>query len=281
MKTRIVSSVIGIILLLSVMLLPGFVFGFAVSFLAAVGMYEFQNALEKAGYKPIRIIGYAFCGILPVMALLSTGVAGISAFPTASIYLLFSAGGFLAIVLLFGTAIFHHEEYSLNDISLTAFGMIYVIFLFSFLIFIRSLPGGQWFIWLVFIGAWVTDTFAYFTGITIGKTKILPVISPKKSLEGSIGGVAGGIIGLILYGMVINSMSRYSIPIYHYAIMGFLSGIISQLGDWAASAIKRYVKIKDYGKIMPGHGGVLDRFDSVLFVGPVIYFYLSIIIHNF
>jgi phosphatidate cytidylyltransferase len=133
---------------------------------------------------------------------------------------------------------------------------------------------GYLYIWLIFIGAWATDTFAYFTGVALGKTKILPKVSPKKSLEGSIGGVLGCMAGMLLFGLYFTSM--FDVPVYHFAILGGICGVVSQIGDWAASAVKRAVNIKDYGNIMPGHGGVLDRLDSVLFVAPVVYFYINL-----
>jgi phosphatidate cytidylyltransferase len=139
---------------------------------------------------------------------------------------------------------------------------------------------GEYLVWFVFIGAFATDTFAYIFGNLMGKTKILPIISPKKSLEGSIGGIFGCILLMVLVNLLATSLGWVSIkiPLHHFIVVGLLCGIISQIGDWAASAIKRYVGVKDYGKIMPGHGGVLDRFDSILFVAPVIYFYFSNII---
>lgn len=130
---------------------------------------------------------------------------------------------------------------------------------------------------MILIGACATDIFAYFTGVAIGRTKILPAISPKKSLEGSIGGVLGCTAAMAVFGLFERRLSG-GMPFYHFIILGVICGVISQLGDWAASAVKRYAEIKDFGNIMPGHGGVLDRIDSMLFVAPMVYFYIIFVV---
>lgn len=277
MKTRVISGVVGAILLVTVVLLGNEVLGVGVFILALIGMHEFYNAVSNAGYKPVRFIGYIACVPLLVIAFKSR-TANLFNFNDSRMSMIYiSMAVFLVLFILLAYIVFLFGRYNLNDISLTVFGMLYIAFLFSFVILTRNLENGHLFIWLVFIGAWATDTFAYFTGITIGKTKILPSVSPKKSLEGSIGGVVGCIVAMVVYGIITRNYSGY-IPLYHYAVIGLLCGMLSQIGDWAASAIKRYVQIKDFGKIMPGHGGVLDRFDSILFTAPVIYFYLSLIV---
>ena len=159
------------------------------------------------------------------------------------------------------------------------FGVFYITFLFSFIVLIRNLENGFFLIWLVFIGAFSTDTFAYFSGRFFGRRKLMTAISPKKTVEGAMGGMLGCTIVTVLYGMYLRESGNISdISLYHYIVLGVLCGTISQLGDWTASAIKRFVKVKDFGNIMPGHGGALDRFDSILFTAPVLYFYISFIV---
>lgn len=279
LRTRVISSLIGLMLLFAVVLSGKYVLGAALFVIALVGMHEFYNAVESAGYKPIRIVGYVSC--LPIFFIGLNGSIGridtyIDLFKSINY---FSFGLFVIIIILFSISIFKHDIYNLNDIALTVFGIFYVAFLFSFLVLARNLKHGSYFIWLVFIG-WATDIFAYFAGRSFGKNKILPSVSPNKTVEGAIGGVVGCVIATLLYGLFLNqrNLIEPNIPIFHYVIIGILNGTLSQLGDWSASSIKRYVKIKDYGKIMPGHGGVLDRFDSILFVAPVVYFYISFII---
>lgn len=277
LKTRIISSIIGLILLAVVVSLGNITLAAAVFVLALIGLHELYNAAANMGYKPIRIIGYISC-----MSILLIGLNGgtnrisdyVDLFKSINY---FSFCIYVVIIILFSIMIFLHDKYNLNDVALTVYGILYVVFLFAFIVLTRNLENGQLYIWLVFIGAFSTDTFAFFTGRYLGKVKFLPAISANKTLEGAIGGVIGCIAATVAYGIFIN---RYihDIPLYHYVIIGILNGVISQIGDWSASAIKRYAKIKDYGKIIPGHGGVLDRFDSILFIAPVVYFYISFII---
>lgn len=279
LKTRVISALVGLILLSLAVWFGGVVFAIGIFLMALLGIYEFFSSLSKGGFNPVRIVGYLSC-----LLVLFIGLAGkvqfvtfvIEYFRNANIFFFFL---FTVFVLLFMLIIFFPNRYNLSDISLTFFGIFYIAFSFCFLVMTRNLEGGFYYIWLVFIGAWGTDTSAYFAGIALGKNKILPVISPKKTLEGSIGGVIGCVVITVLYGMLLNHNAYVvPIPLYKLAILGLLNGVISQIGDWAASAVKRYVNIKDYGSIMPGHGGVLDRFDSILFVSPLVYYFIRFII---
>ncbi len=275
MKTRIISAIVAIGLLAVVTYLGSMAIGIAVFALSLIGMHEFYKALSKGGFNPVYPAGYLAC--LPLLYLAFAGsipsLSGLTGAGNALTAL--AAGAFLLLVFLFCLLIFSDGKYKAADISVTFLGIIYVAFLFSFVILTRNMGNGYLYIWLIFIGAWATDTFAYFTGVSIGKTKILPKVSPKKSLEGSIGGIVGCILAMMLFGLFFNQ--RLNVPLFHFAILGAICGIVSQIGDWAASAVKRSVDIKDYGNIMPGHGGVLDRLDSILFVAPAVYFYISLI----
>jgi phosphatidate cytidylyltransferase len=131
-------------------------------------------------------------------------------------------------------------------------------------------------IWLPFLTAWFTDSAAYFTGISIGKHKLSPAISPKKTIEGALGGIIGSSLLTTIFGVLISKYNS-NIGIFDFIIIGLLCGIFSQLGDLAASYIKRYANLKDFGKLIPGHGGILDRFDSILFTMPVVYYYFLLV----
>lgn len=267
MKTRVISSAAAIVLLAAIVYMGRLAIGVAVFILAAAGIYELFKALSKDGLKPVYAVGYLAC--LPLLYLAVSDklpqIAG-TILPAVAI------GVFALLVLLFCLLIFANGKYKMVDISVTLFGIMYVVYLFSFITLTRGMGNGYLYIWFIFIGAWATDIFAYFTGVTIGKTKILPRISPKKSLEGSIGGIVGCMLTMLLFGYFFESV--LGVPLYHFAILGGICGVVSQVGDWAASAIKRAAGIKDFGSIMPGHGGVLDRLDSILFVAPVVYFYI-------
>ena len=274
MKIRVLSAAVAIVLLAAIVYMGSLAIGLAVFTLALVGIYEFYRALAKGGFKPVYTIGLFACLPLLYLAFISKLPGAAAAVYAGTALREVAIGVFVVLLLSFCLLIFSNGKYTVADISVTLFGIAYVIFLFSFVTLTRNLDNGYLYIWLIFIGAWVTDTFAYFTGVTIGKTKILPKVSPKKSLEGSIGGVAGCMAAMLLFGLYFDNI--LGVPLYHFAILGGICGMVSQIGDWAASALKRAVNIKDYGNIMPGHGGVLDRLDSILFVAPVIYFYISL-----
>ncbi len=275
MKVRIISATVGLALLAVIMILGEVALGITVFILALIGLHEFYGAVEKGGFKPVKTAGYLFClpllyiGALyriPLLNNLQPKMALVDGIMLCT---------FVVLTALLCMIIFSNGRHKPADIALTLFGIIYVVFLFSFVILIRNMEFGNLYIWFAIIGAFVTDTAAYFTGVTIGKTKILPAVSPKKTLEGSIGGIIGCIAAMLFFGLYVTKYTG-PVPVFHFIILGLLCGIISQVGDWAASAIKRSVDIKDYGRIMPGHGGVLDRVDSILFTAPVVYFYVTL-----
>lgn len=279
MKTRIISGIIGFIFLTAVVWCGQFVLGIAIFVISLIAMYEFYRSVENAGFKPVKGIGYLSC--LPILLMGFDGqIRIIEKYidPFKSINY-FSMGLFLVILVLFAFIIFLNKRYNIIDISITAFGALYVSFLFSFIVLTRNLEGGFFFMWLIFIGAWATDTFAYFSGVLFGKRKLLPSVSPKKTVEGSIGGILGCISITVLYGVfLVNNNYVSGMYLKDFIAIGIMNAIISQIGDLAASSIKRHVNVKDYGNLIPGHGGILDRFDSILFIAPVVYFYISFIV---
>ena len=175
--------------------------------------------------------------------------------------------GFL--ILLMAVYVFSFPKYIAQQVMFVFFGLFYVALMLSYVYQTRMLPQGAFLVWLIFLCSWGSDTCAYCVGMLMGKHKMAPKLSPKKSVEGGIGGV---------YGLAINRFaSGADANVLHYAIICGIGSMISQVGDLAASAIKRNHDIKDYGKLIPGHGGILDRFDSVIFTAPIIY-YLSVML---
>lgn len=173
--------------------------------------------------------------------------------------------------------VFSYPKYNTQQIMAAFFGVFYVAVMLSYIYLTRMLPGRSVYrmacVYL-FVGC---DTCAYCVGMLIGKHKMAPVLSPKKSVEGGIGGIAGAALIGVLYALAVNHWGNAGASIVSYAVIGAVGGAISQIGDLAASAIKRYHNIKDYGKLIPGHGGILDRFDSVIFTAPIIY-YLAVLL---
>jgi phosphatidate cytidylyltransferase len=179
------------------------------------------------------------------------------------------------LMLLMFAYVFGFPKFRTEQIAVAFFGLFYVSIMLSYIYQVRILEEGAWIIWLIFIGAWGSDTCAYIVGVLFGKHKIAPKLSPKKSLEGCIGGVAGAALIGFLYATGIKGyIAELQNPQLIFAIIGAASSVISQIGDLAASAIKRNHNIKDYGSLIPGHGGILDRFDSIIFTAPIV-FYLA------
>lgn len=173
----------------------------------------------------------------------------------------------LYLIYLFAFIIFSHGKILYSDALTMCVTVFYILLAINTLIYIRDFEKGQYIYLLTFIGAWVTDTFAYFTGVFFGKHKLIEDVSPKKTIEGSVGGTLFCAIGFVVLGLIVGAIDTSVEPnLVFLAISGILIAIISQLGDLIMSVIKRHYGIKDYGKLLPGHGGVLDRFDSILAV---------------
>ena len=247
--------------------LGGHYLKFLVMVLSLFGMYEFYKISRKKHYKPIGIIGYILC-----IAYYFNMSNDFSA--SFNIYLL------IAIIFLLLCIPVIYTNYNFVDIALTILGFLYVAVFFSFIVFINNKTYGEYLVWVIFICSWVCDTSAYYSGRFLGKGgkhKLCPKVSPKKTIEGAIGGLLGSAVGCTIYGYVI---SRYGVEIqlYHFFIIGVLSGVFGQFGDLIASSIKRFVGVKDYSNLIPGHGGILDRFDSILFVSVIVFYYITFIL---
>ena len=181
----------------------------------------------------------------------------------------------VVLIYLLATAVFSHGKTDIRDVSTSLVLWLYTLIGFAGLIIIHDfIRGGQYFYLLAFVGAWVTDTFAYFTGMLLGKHKLIPDVSPKKTVEGAVGGVVFCTLSFVVFGLLYNRFwladGDEAIPLLAMAIVGFIVSIVSQIGDLSLSLLKRKYGIKDFGKIFPGHGGVLDRFASVLAVSIIL-----------
>lgn len=232
---------------------------------AIISMYEYFKAFkEKAN--PVKWIGYvfamiiAFIHIIPIEYMLPIAIIAI---PTI-------------IIILFLHIIITNMKITLNDIMITFFGMCYITLFTIFIPMVKGMQNGSILIWYIFIASWGTDTFAYLIGKRFGKHKFSKV-SPNKSIEGCISGLIGAIILCLIYTYIANTYLSMNISYTFVLILSTILSILSQIGDFSASCIKRYVGIKDYGNLLPGHGGMLDRIDSVIFIAPFAYFLLTLI----
>lgn len=233
--------------------------------IAVLAMQEYFNAISKDA-KPVRWIGYLSCISIALIHILPLEILKI-------VLMLFVP---TILLILFSQVIFSNMKTNFKDIAYTLFGMAYVIGSIAFIALIRGLDNGIILVWYAIIAAWGTDTFAYIIGKRFGKHK-LSKISPKKSVEGAIAGTIGAIITALIYTMVINNTCDFTYSYIWVFIITTILSIIGQIGDFAASSIKRYVDVKDYSNLIPGHGGMLDRIDSLMFLAPFAYVLFSII----
>lgn len=233
--------------------------GFTIA-LSVAGLYEYYKTVKVAKLKPISIVGYI---LLALYYLTSNNFEMLSFFIIIGTFIL------LCVPIL-------DIEYTFIDVAVTILGFIYVGVFFSFIYLVNTKESGQYLVWLIFLSSWLCDTTAYYSGRFFGKHKLCPKVSPKKTIEGSIGGIIGSTLACGIFGIAISG--SVSIPVYHYFIIGILCGVFCQFGDLVASSIKRYAGIKDYSNLIPGHGGILDRFDSILFAGTVVFFYLTLVL---
>ena len=177
------------------------------------------------------------------------------------------------LVAVMAVYVFTYPKYQAGQVMTTFFGFFYVAVMLSCVYLTRMLPNGIYYIWLIFLCSWGCDTCAYCVGMLIGRHKLAPVLSPKKSIEGAVGGVVGAALLTLIYGFALKgAMGIPAAQVYVMAGISAAGALVSMVGDLAASAIKRNYEIKDYGKLIPGHGGILDRFDSVIFTAPIIFF---------
>ncbi len=264
-RTRVISSVVLVILALITILSGGYILAATLLFLAIVAYRELMRACKLGGDGKH----------LTVMELV--GCVGIFAYYLVMLFVQERTYLFLsAVLVLMGfmfVYVFSFPKYHSDQIMNSYFCFAYAPVMLSFIYLVRALPYGVYTVWMIFISSWICDTCAYLTGKCIGKHKLAPVLSPKKSIEGAIGGILGSAIvgGLYGYFVVEKVISEQKIT-WVFVLISAIGAVISQVGDLAASAIKRNQEIKDYGKLIPGHGGVMDRFDSVIFTAPIIYF---------
>lgn len=275
MKTRIITSVVGLSLLAVVLaFFDTILFDLALSAICLIGMHEVYNAMgfgKKQWYLFVPLVPYTLLIMLTSSQAVRTLVLPIS---------------FLVVLYYNVCLIVKHQTLEFTKLS----GLIYfsgvILFCFYSLIHLkRCLPVAQYgydavyFILLVLCFAWGGDTAAYFTGRALGKHKLAPIVSPHKTVEGAVGGVLGsmlaGVLLTVVYEALPGSLGALTVQVkaMHYLVilgMGAVASVLGILGDLFASAVKRQANIKDYGTIFPGHGGILDRFDSVMFIAPLV-----------
>ena len=238
-----------------------------VSIIAIMSIHEFYKAFKTSGKAhPITWIGYLASFLICFIHVVPIG------------FVLRTIGFILpvSILILFAYVIATNSKVTITDIAVTFFGVCYITIFLMFIPIIReNLKDGIFLIWFVFFSAWGTDIFAYLVGKNFGKHRFTQ-ISPNKTIEGCIGGIIGSVIITIGYAVICNLVFGLNINYWYIAFVGVLLSLVGQIGDLAASSIKRYTGIKDFSNLIPGHGGMLDRIDSVIFIAPFAYFLLTL-----
>jgi len=261
---RILSSIIAFPLIAAVIAIGGIPLKIVMMGISIIGMFELYRAMNgKQGVE--NIISYLF---IMVYYFFLDNITADSMIMLLSLYMIAN------LICL----VFFHGKIDPTHCAVNVFGFFYVGFL------TRIHSYGEYFVWLIFISAWACDTFALFAGVMFGRHKLAPVLSPKKTVEGSIGGVLGAILTAIVYGYVISHFTSVNEEINIVFLCGVIGGfgaVFAQLGDLTASAIKRHTGIKDFGKVIPGHGGIMDRFDSVIFTAPIVYAVIRLLLRYY
>lgn len=264
---RVTSALLGLPMVILVLLLGNkYVIDIAMAIVAIISLQEYFNAFSK--YKPIKWVAY----------LLAFSICFIHLIPIEQLFTYIGLSIPVIVVLLFIELVIKDLKISIIDIMITLFGIFYIVLFIMFVPLLAGVENGKVLIWYAFIAAWGCDTFAYIAGSTLklGKHKFSK-ISPKKSIEGCIAGLLGGIVLSIIYTLCMGKFAGFEISYIKVLIVSAILSIIGQFGDFAASSIKRFVEIKDYSNLIPGHGGLLDRIDSLIFIAPFAYILLTLI----
>lgn len=233
----------------------------ALLIISLIALWEFYNAC-KGKFAPLETVGY----IGAVLILMLINFTSRCSYIYMLLFILIIALNIIKLI---------NNKYNFIDISITLYGLAYIPFLLGHILLITK-QANNIVIWLIFITAWGTDTLAYFSGYLFGRKKLCPSISPKKTVEGAIGGTLGSMVISLIFGYFFLREHLFAV-----LLIGILGSIMAQIGDLSASSIKRHIGIKDFGNIMPGHGGVLDRFDSILFAAPTVYYILIFLINGY
>ena len=283
MKQRILTSIgIGIVGIPILILSRYVVYPIFLGMLSAIAVWEFLRVFGFEKRYEISVPAYLVSGLLPIFAH-DTFTHG-----DQSGYLLLTGAVVFAFLLYLAVACVIGKELILQrnakksdsdgkqhilefgDVAKVFISVTYVTVSFTSMSLTRYMPNGVYIFGLVFVAAWMCDIFAYFTGRFFGKHKLAPNLSPKKTVEGSIGGIVFAILGCMLYGFIIELVTDLSARYLVLALLGLVLSVISQIGDLWASLIKREYGIKDYSQMLPGHGGVMDRFDSILAISTAL-----------
>lgn len=266
MKTRILTALVMAVVGIPLLIFSQYIiYPIAAGILAVFSIYEMSGVIGVRKNLALTIPAYIVALITPVFAYFFSH--------RVTDFIFIALLVIVAVMLyMFGYAVVMRGKVKFADVATHFTTFTYITVSFTAITLVRYLPYGVYCFALIFVGSWVSDVFAYFVGCAIGKHKMIPEISPKKTWEGAVGGVFFTVVAFLVYGIIISLVTTDVRPNYIVlAVLGLVLSVVSIFGDLIASLIKREHGAKDYGYIFPGHGGVLDRFDSALAVAPVLF----------
>ena len=271
MLTRIITGIVGIALAAVIIQTGGVFFAGAALLLAWLAWLEYVRVFAERGM-----------GLTLVTGLLGIGLIWYAGWQQQTDWLLAAVTLSVCVVLM--ESVLRRSAVSIMDALASTAGILYIGFPFAYMVMLRqtapetllmtpvgSFDFGCAMIWILFIGTWSSDTFAYFTGSALGRHKLCPSISPNKTVEGFLGSLVGTTAAVAALGMF------FDLPVREMAVLGFILALLATIGDLVESVAKRYAGVKDSGNIIPGHGGVWDRFDSILFTAPLVYYFVKFV----
>lgn len=270
-RTRLLSGIVLVAAALGVLLKGGALLAVVLFLVSVIAYQELTAACKVRGEEMTPSAPVIVGGVMTVVyygAVCLALARDLSAVFPAMVIAIVAA--FLAFLFVY---VFAFPKYHANQIMSAMFSFLYGPVMLSFLYLLREgLDDGIYLVWFAFLASWGSDTCAYCVGVLIGKHKMTPKLSPKKSIEGAVGGILGAALLFALYThFVINQYTAMTLSLPLAAGLGAVGALVSMVGDLAASAVKRDHEIKDYGKLIPGHGGIMDRFDSVIVAAPIVF----------
>ena len=260
-RTRLASGIVLMAVTITLMVYGGYPLFWVITAISLIGLYELYKAVGMEKTVP-ALAGY-------ISSIVTDWLLLKNEYEYLLMWIIFTLMVFMACYVI------SYPKFNSEQITMLFFGIIYVTVMLSFVFKVRFVQDGHLLVWFIYIGAWGSDTCAYCVGKLIGKHKMPSKLSPNKTIEGCLGGVAGAALIGFIFAVVFydNKDIWWQLP-----LIGAVSSVISQIGDLAASAIKRNHDIKDYGNLIPGHGGILDRLDSIIFTAPVVYYLVKFIV---
>jgi phosphatidate cytidylyltransferase len=268
MKTRIITGIIAALLFFPILMFSGNEIGQYI-FIGVMGLLALISTDELCGCFGVRKVW--FISIPTYLFAISTTIITVFFRGTDKYLPYLICVGFAFAFIVFVASMFNTGTVTYASAASHVATVLYVVCGFLAIIGLRYVEMGEYLFYLIFIGAWCADSFAYFVGVAIGKHKLIPKVSPKKTVEGAIGGILGAVVGFLVYGACLAYfVDGLQVNYIGMAVSAAFIAVVSQLGDLVTSFIKREQGIKDYGKVLPGHGGIMDRFDSIIAVAPII-----------